>query len=112
MAIEPPVQVGATVPGIIDPYRVTTWPEEAQRNHRLRRALHELMADPGYRLEVGTRPDGETGIRIVPAEIVTSEARAFLTQYREELITHVFWLREIDQEAGITEDVPPWKRAA
>lgn len=95
---------------IIDPFNVRTWPEEAQRNHRLRRALHELIPDPSYRVEVGERPDGTAGIRIVPAEIVTDEAREFLAAYREELITHHYWLEQVDQYHGVTEDVPAWKR--
>ena len=94
---------------IIDPFDVRTWPEEARRNHRLRRALHELLPEPGYRVEVGTKPDGTDGIRITHGE-VTPDALAFLQAYRDELISHHYWLQQVDQYHGVTEDVPAWKR--
>lgn len=104
------VVVGATAPGVIDPFRVATWPAECQRRHRLRRALHELLPDPRYRIVLGARPDGSIGIRIDPAEMVTNDALAFLREYREELITHETWLELIDEEAEIAGPVDPWKR--
>ena len=85
---------------VIDPGDVRTWPEEARRNHRLRRALHELIPDPSYRLEVGTKPDGTAGVRIVPADSATPEAMAFLVQYRDQLITHHYWLQEVEAARG------------
>lgn len=87
---------------MIDPYDYRTWPDEAQRNHRLRRALHELMVDPAYEIEVGKRPDGEIGIRLKPAESVTPEARMFLAKFRDELITHHYWLEQVDEYHGTT----------
>lgn len=89
----------------IDPFRVSTWPEEQQRNHRLRRALHELMVDPRYRVEVGQKPDGSPGVRIKSEYGVPVEAQDFLARYREEFITYLSWLEGIDSYSGVTENV-------
>lgn len=97
---------------VIDPFDVRTWPEEARRNHRIRRALHELMPEPSYRVEVGKRPDGTDGIRIVPAESASPEALDFLRAYREELITHHYWLEEVDKDHGVQSGTPVWQRSA
>lgn len=97
---------------VIDPFNVKTWPEEQQRNHRLRRALHELMADPRYTLEVGTKPDGTPGVRIRSEHGVTPEAQAFLTGYREEFITYLSWLEGVDEYSGVQGDVPLSSRKA
>lgn len=96
---------------VIDPFNVKTWPEEQQRNHRLRRALHELMSDPRYTVEVGTKPDGSPGVRIV-GESVTEEARSFLATYREEFITYLSWLEQIDEYSGVTGPVEMNQRKA
>lgn len=96
---------------VIDPFNVKTWPPEQQRNHRLRRALHELMRDPRYRLEVGTKPNGTPGVRI-KAEHVTEEAAEFLKRYREEFITYLSWLEQIDEYSGVQGDVPFSSRKA
>ena len=90
---------------VIDPFNVKTWPPEQQRNHRLRRALHELMADPRYTVEVGTKPDGTPGVRIKSDYQVTEEAAEFLKRYREEFITYLSWLELIDADHGVTEPV-------
>lgn len=86
---------------VIDPFNVRTWPPEMQRSHRIRRALHELMPDPRYALEVGTRSDGTPGVRIVTEHGVPPEAAEFLKQYREEFITYLTWLELIDEYEGI-----------
>lgn len=91
---------------VIDPYNVSTWPDEQRRNHRLRRALHELMSDPSYRVEVGTKPDGTPGIRIQCDTPVPIEAQEFLVRYREELITYLSWLEQIDAYSGVEGSVP------
>jgi hypothetical protein len=91
---------GGPEPLEIDPFNVTTWPPEQQRNHRLRRALHELMSDPRYTVEVGTKPDGTPGVRI-KADQVTPEAGEFLKRYREEFITYLSWLEQIDEYSGV-----------
>ncbi len=101
-----------TGPGlVIDPFNVKTWPPEQQRNHRLRRALHELMADPRYTVEVGTKPDGSPGVRI-NADHVTEEAGEFLRRYREEFITYLSWLEQVDEYSGVKGEVPLFDRKA
>lgn len=77
---------------VIDPFDVRSWPPEHRRGHRLRRALHELIPDPSYRIVIGVKPDGMPGIRIECQRDVSDDARAFLTQYREELISYMSWL--------------------
>lgn len=96
---------------VIDPFRVSTWPEEHRRNHRLRRALHELMRDPRYTLEVGQKPDGSPGVRI-RGEHVTEEAAEFLRRYREEFITYLTWLELIDEYSGVDRPVDLNERKA
>lgn len=100
--------INEIVQGKIDPFLVDTWPPEQQRNHRLRRAIHELMADPRYRIEIGEKPDGTIGVRIVSEHNAkTPEAQAFLVKYREEFITHLTWLEAIDEEHGVSTDETP-----
>ena len=82
---------------VIDPFNVKTWPDEMQASHRLRRALHELMLDPRYTLEVGEKPDGTPGIRLTSAFGVPDAARQFLATHRESLITYLTWLEMIDE---------------
>lgn len=77
---------------VVDPFDVRTWPPEHQRGHRLRRALHELIPDPRYTIVIGTKPDGMPGIRIESSLDISDDARAFLTRYREELISYMSWL--------------------
>lgn len=89
---------------VIDPFNIKTWPPEQQRNHRLRRALHELLVSPVYTLEVGTKPDGTPGVRI-KGEGVTEEASEFLKRYREEFITYLSWLEQVDEYSGVTGQV-------
>lgn len=87
---------------VIDPFDVKTWPPEHQRGHRLRRALHELIPHPDYRIVIGVKPDGMPGIRIESAHDISNDARAFLTHYREELISYMSWLelmRDASNEA-------------
>lgn len=72
-----------------DPSDIRTYTPEQRRRHRLRRALNELMAAPHYRLRV---EDGS--LVIGPKECLTPEARAFVQQYRDDLIQHVQWLGE------------------
>lgn len=110
MAVDTPATVFSDDGRRIDPMDAKTWPEEAQRNHRLRRALHELMPVSSYHVEVGTRPDGSAGIRIVPAESASTEALEFLRQYREELITHHYWLEQVDDYHGVDGNPPAWNR--
>lgn len=86
---------------VIDPFDVRTWPDEHRKNHRLRRALHELIPDPSYRIEIGTKADGTPGIRIVSASDIPQEAQDFLVRYREEFITHLTWLELIDDYSGV-----------
>jgi Spy/CpxP family protein refolding chaperone len=62
---------------------------EDARRHRIRRALHELMADPRYRLEV---KNGKLAIK--PKEALTPEAQAFIETYKADLIQHVGFLGE------------------
>jgi hypothetical protein len=62
--------------------------EEARR-HRIRRALHELMSDPGYHLEV---KNGKLAIK--PKEALNPDAIAFIETYKAELIQHVGFLGE------------------
>lgn len=100
-----PAGLSGMAPLEIDPFRVSTWPEEQQRNHRLRRALHELMVDPRYRVEVGQKPDGSPGVRIKSEYGVPVEAQDFLARYREEFITYLSWLEGIDSYSGVTENV-------
>lgn len=97
---------------VIDPFRVSTWPPEQQRNHRLRRALHELLASPAYSLEVGTKPDGSPGVRIRSEYDVTPEAAAFLRTYREEFITYLSWLEQVDAYSGVAAPVEMHERKA
>ncbi len=96
---------------VIDPFNVKTWPPEQQRNHRLRRALHELMADPRYTVEVGTKPDGMPGVRI-KGEGVTEEAQQFLVTHREEFITYLSWLEQVDEYSGVKGEIPLFDRKA
>lgn len=82
---------------VIDPFNVRTWPEEMRASHRLRRALHELMTDPRYQLEVGEKPDGTPGIRLKSEYGVPSVAQSFLAEHREALITYLTWLEMVDE---------------
>lgn len=82
---------------VVDPFNVNTWPTEMQASHRLRRALHELMDDPRYQLEVGEKPDGTPGIRLRSEHGVPEVAQAFMATHRERLITYVTWLELIDE---------------
>lgn len=86
---------------VIDPFNVRTWPDEMQQSHRLRRALHELMPDPRYHLEVGTKPDGTPGIRLKSEYGVPEVAQAFMATYREPLITYLTWLEMIDEYSNV-----------
>ncbi len=90
---------------VIDPFCVKTWPDEMQSSHRLRRALHELMPDPRYTLEVGTKPDGSPGIRLKSEYGVPSVAQSFLAEHREPLITYLTWLELIDEYEQIGREV-------
>lgn len=96
---------GGADPLEIDPFNIKTWPPEQQRNHRLRRALHELLVSPVYTLEVGTKPDGTPGVRIKSDYQVTEEASEFLKRYREEFITYLSWLEQVDEYSGVTGQV-------
>jgi hypothetical protein len=62
---------------------------EDARRHRIRRALHCLMSDPGYHLEV---KNGKLAIK--PKEALTPEAIAFIENYKADLIQHVGFLGE------------------
>ncbi len=97
---------------VIDPFNVKTWPPEQQRNHRLRRALHELMESPAYTVEVGQKPDGTPGVRIASARDVSPEASEFLRRYREEFITYLTWLEMVDEYSGVQGEVPITSRKA
>jgi hypothetical protein len=90
---------------VIDPFNVRTWPPEMQASHRLRRALHELMPDPRYTLEVGDKPDGSPGIRIRSEFGVPAEAADFLKRYREQLITYLTWLELVDEYEAVDREV-------
>jgi hypothetical protein len=68
---------------------IDNWTNEQRRRHRLRRALHELMADPCYRLTA----EGSQ-LAITPKTAITPEADAFIRQYKAELVTHLQWLGE------------------
>lgn len=72
---------------MIDPLDIRTWPEDARRRHRLRRAAHELMSHPGYHMHAN-------GDRLIvgPQEYITPEAEAFIRQYKHDLLTHCQWL--------------------
>ena len=74
-----------------NPSDIRTYTPEQRRRHRLRRALNELMGEPHYRLRV---VDG--GLVIRPRETITPEARAFIQQYRSDLIQHCQWLGETE----------------
>lgn len=74
-----------------NPSDTRTYGPEELRRHRLRRALHELMATPGYRLRVG---GGQ--LLVGPKEAVTPEARQFIQQYRSDLMQHLEFLGEVE----------------
>ncbi|MBA2707565.1 MAG: hypothetical protein H0U59_07160 [Gemmatimonadaceae bacterium] len=71
------------------PSDTRTYGPEQVRRHRLRRALNELMADPGYHLSVS---DGK--LMVGPPHAITPEARQFISTYRADLIQHLQWLGE------------------
>lgn len=71
------------------PSDIRTYGPEQLRQHRLRRALHELMADPGYHIKV----NGEQ-FNIGPATAMTPEAREFIVRHKADLVQHCAWLGE------------------
>jgi hypothetical protein len=74
-----------------DPGDIRTWTPEQRRRHRLRRALHELMAHPAYSIDVSG------GMFVVgPKDAITAEARGFIAAHRADLIEHEAWLQRID----------------
>lgn len=85
---------------VIDPNDFRTWPPECQRRERIRWALRMLADSATCDLEIGERPDGDIGIRLVPVTVANDETKAFLAQYREDLITHVYWLQEMREYHG------------
>ncbi len=71
------------------PSDIRTYGPDERRRHRLRRALHELMADPGYHITA----NGDR-LLIGPAEMVTPEAEEFIRRWKPDLVQHVAWLGE------------------
>lgn len=77
---------------MIDPLDIRTWPEDARRRHRLRRALNELFNHPGYSLKVRTDEQGTERLAVSPGSVITPEAEEFIRRYKADLIVHLKWM--------------------
>jgi hypothetical protein len=75
------------------------WPEDKKARHRKRRALHELLDYHGYpAYRIGVK---EGRLTVGPKEAITPEAREFIANNRDDIMTWCLeWEKENQHEEG------------